>query len=185
MKQSYKTGKVEIECQNQHNASWRFSSRAVKGTEFVYSVKDSNFRSLNNWIVAIRVPNDAYDDVVVQPVQTPGKKVWAGLDRRAVILTRATRQNFKSMVYCKLNLADPSGWQTKKGTRRGDRNALPKWFQPFRWRMRLKDTVTTTRGTDAKAQVVLMDREDHSTMIKLYFALKVWVMQEDFSLDRD
>jgi hypothetical protein len=51
--------------------------------------------------------------------------------------------------------------------------------------MRLKDTVTTTRGTDAKAQVVLMDREDHSTMIKLYFALKVWVMQEDFSLDRD
>jgi hypothetical protein len=148
-------------------------------------VKDSNFRSLNNWIVAIRVPNDAYDDVVVQPVQTPGKKVWAGLDRRAVILTRATRQNFKSMVYCKLNLADPSGWQTKKGTRRGDRNALPKWFQPFRWRMRLKDTVTTTRGTDAKAQVVLMDREDHSTMIKLYFALKVWVMQEDFSLDRD
>ena len=30
-----------------------------------------------------------------------------------------------------------------------------------------------------KAQVVLMDREDHATMIKLYFALKVWVLEKD------
>jgi len=182
---NYKTSKLEIEYQEEHKASWRFAAKTVKGTEYIYKVNDANFRSFNSWIFAVRVPADAYGDIIIQPSQTPGKKVWAELDRRAVVLTRATRQYFKSRVYCKLNLADPSGWQTKKGTHRGDRNSLPKWFQAFRWRMRLKETVTTTRGSDGRAQIILMERDDYSTMIKLYFALKVWVLQEHFSITRD
>jgi len=38
-------------------------------------------------------------------------------------------------------------------------------------------------STDADTQVVLMDRDDHGTMLKLYFALKVWVMEEGFSIE--
>ena len=182
MKQSYKVEKLEIECRDEHTGSWKFAGHTTKGTEFLYEVKDENFDRLNTWIIAVRVPKDAYGDIVVQPVQTPGKKVWAELARRSIVLARATKADFRSSVYCKVNLADPSGWQTKLGTRRGDRNALPKWFDPFLWRMRLKDTVTTTRGTDGKAQVVLMDHDDHATMIKFYFALKVWVLEEGFSL---
>ncbi len=184
MKQSYKTKNLQIEQQAERTASWRFSGRTVKGMEHPYSVTDENFTSLNKWIFAVRVPRNVYGDIVVQPILAPGKKVWAGLDRKAVVLVRARKNPFKSEVYCKVNLADPSGWQTKRGTRRGDRGALPKWFQPFRWRMRLKGTVTTTHGRDEKAQVVLMDRHDHHTMLKLYFALKVWVMAENFSLKR-
>ena len=182
MKQSYKTKKLQIEQQDEKISSWRFAGRVVKGTEHVYSVKDENFSSLNNWTFAVRVPRKANANIVVQPVWAPGKKVWAGLDYKAVVLVRAKKNRFKSRVYCKLNLADPSHEKTKLGTHRGDRDALPKWFQPFRWRMRLKKTVTTTRGSDANAQVVFMNRDDHPTMIKLYFALKVWVMEEGFSI---
>ena len=185
MKQSYKTKKLAIQTQEERTGSWRFGGRAVKGTEHLYTVKDANFSSLNKWIIAVRVPNNVYGDIVVQPLMTPGKKVWAGLDRKAVVLVRATKNPFKSKVYCKLNLADPSGWQTKLGTRRGDRSALPTWFKPFAWRMRLKQTVKTGKGRDSKAQVVLIGRDDHRTMLRLYFALKVWVLEEDFSIVRD
>lgn len=183
MKQSYKTKKLQIERQDVRTASWRFGTKAVKGTEHSYSVKDANFPSLNKWSFAVRVPRKAYGNIVVQPILAPSKKVWAGLDRKAVVLVRATKNPFRSRVYCKLNLADPSRDKTKQGTRRGDRDALPKWFKQFRWRMRLKQTVTTTRGRDANAQVVFMDFDDHDTMLKLYFALKVWVMEEDFSFN--
>jgi hypothetical protein len=30
-----------------------------------------------------------------------------------------------------------------------------------------------------------MSPQNHRTMIKLYFALKVWVLEEDFSIDRE
>ena len=69
-----------------------------------------------------------------------------------------------------MNLADPTGWQNKVGARRGERGALPKWFQRIGYRMRLKQTVSKTRGTDANAQVVLVRPADHKTMISLYFA---------------
>ena len=148
-------------------------------------VKDENFHSMNTWTFAVRVPNAAYGDIVVQPVQTPGKKVWAPLERRSIVLTRATKQGYKSQVYCKVNLADPTDEQTKIGTRRGERKNFPKWFQPFLWRMRLKESITTTLAKDGYAQVVFMSPQNHRTMIKLYFALKVWVLEEDFSIDRE
>jgi hypothetical protein len=185
MKQSYKTKKLQIERQGEgRTATWRFAGRTVRGTEYLYSVKDDNFSSLNRWTFAAQVPRKAYGDIVVRPVGVPSKKVWAGLDRKAVVLVRARKNPYKSRAYCKVNLADPSGDRTKKGTRRGDRGALPKWFRLFRWRMRLKKTVTTTQGTDSSAQIIFMDHGDHETMIKLYFALKVWVMAEDFSIRR-
>jgi len=184
MKESYKTKKLEIEMVDERNASWRFSDHTVRGTEYVYEVKDTNFSRLNCWTFAVRAPHKVYGDIVVQPLNSPGKRVWAGLDRKAVVLVRAHKNPFRSMVYCKLNLADPSGSQTKRGTKRGDRGALPKWFQPFVWRMRLKNTVTTTQGSDANAQVVLIENDDHKTMLRLYFALKVWVMEENFSIKR-
>lgn len=187
MRQSYKPKSLCIDLQDKHRGSWQQvgEGRAVKGTEYLYSVKDQNYSSLNRWTIAVRVPNSPFDAIIVQPLITPGKKVWAGLERNSIVLVRAKKNPFKGRVYCKLNLADPSGWQTKKGTRRGERNALPKWFRFFAWRMRLKHTVTTTKGTDAKAQVVLIRPEDHNTMIRLFFALKVWVMAEGFVLEHE
>jgi hypothetical protein len=181
---SQKTTKLTIRLEGRKTGSWRFHHAPVKGIEYLYSVKDGNYISLNNWRFAVRVPNNAYGDIIVQPLLTPGKKVWAGLEHLAVVLPRATKQGFKSLVYAKLFLAKPTGGGTKVGVSRGERNLLPRWFQPFLWRMRLKLTVTTTRGTDPHAQVVLIPRADHRTMLKLYFALKVWVMADRFLFTR-
>lgn len=185
MTKSYKPEKLDIQPLEHHTGSWSaFGGPAVKGIEHLYTVKDSNFRSLNQWTIAIRVPNTTRGDIIVQPILTPGKKVWADIERKAIVLVRATKHPYRTKVYCKLNLADPTGLHTKKGTRRGDRSALPKWFGSFGNRMRLKQTVATTRGTDANAQVIMLGHDDHEAMIALYFALKVWVMAEGFILDQ-
>jgi hypothetical protein len=44
--------------------------------------------------------------------------------------------------------------------------------------MRLKKNVRPTRGTDGEALVVLVPAGDHAAMIRLFFAMKVWVMKE-------
>jgi len=181
MRQSYRTNRLEIALQQKRKASWKtVAGSAIKGTEYLYAVKDANFRSLNTWILAVRVPKSVYGNIIVQPIIAPGKKVWAGIDRKSIVLVRATKNPYRRLLYCKLNLADPSGYRTKLGTRRGDRSALPKWFSGLKWRMRLKRTVSTTLGKDEWAQVILVDRQDYSTMIRAYFAMKVWIMQEGF-----
>ena len=46
--------------------------------------------------------------------------------------------------------------------------------------MRVKDTVTTTHGTDGRALVVVVSRDAHDEMIRIFFAMKIWVLQESF-----
>ena len=82
----------------------------------------------------------------------------------------------------KMTLADPSGVRTKIFVRDVNRKLLPKWFDSFRSAMRRKITVATTKGMDQDHHVVLANPEDHPTMIRLFFALKVWVLNEGFSL---
>ena len=47
--------------------------------------------------------------------------------------------------------------------------------------MRRKEVVRSTRGTDGNALVLLVP-DDHASMIRLFFATKVWVLKEGFSL---
>ena len=123
----------------------------VQGIEHIYSVKDMNFDRMNKWTFAIRVPNNPRGGIIVQPVQVPSKNVWAGLERRSLVLPKATRNPYRRFVYCKVNLADPSGRQNYVGTRIGERDFLPTWLQELRWRMRLKRTVATTAGYSTAA----------------------------------
>ena len=184
MRQAYKPSKLKVELKEQKSAKWQYDG-IVKGTEFFYTVKDENFDRLNQWTFRIQVPDDAYAEIIVQPAKTPAKNVWAGIARSSIVFNRATREGYKSLVYCKMFLADPTGGNTKKGTARGDRPEFPKWFQTFRWRMRLKKSLTTTRGHDYNAQVIFADRKNHSLLIKIYFALKVWVLASDYILKKD
>jgi hypothetical protein len=48
--------------------------------------------------------------------------------------------------------------------------------------MRRKERVRSTRGTDGNALVVLVNPDDHAMMIRLYFAMKVWVLKEGIEL---
>jgi hypothetical protein len=48
--------------------------------------------------------------------------------------------------------------------------------------MRTKHAVKPTRGTDGDALVVLVPADDYSSMIRLFFATKVWILTERFQL---
>jgi len=176
---------VDVIFENERRATWEKvgSNLAVKGIEYTYLVKDRNFDRLNAWKFLVRHPNSNKNDIAIQPISVPNKKVWAGIDRRSIVLIKATKRDHSDKVYCKVNLADPTAIRTKIGTSRGERDLLPRWFDYFRRDMRLKGTVAKTYGTDSKAQVVLINPDNHEKMIRLFFALKIWVLEEGFLIE--
>jgi len=62
------------------------------------------------------------------------------------------------------------------------RGELPHWFAELAGRMRRKEAVRPTRGTDANALVVLVSAGDHVAMIRMFFATKVWILSEGVTL---
>lgn len=66
--------------------------------------------------------------------------------------------------------------------RRDQRNQLPRWFDQLQRRMRVKEKVRNTKGTDGQSLVMLIDADDHPMMIRLFFATKVWIMKERIAL---
>jgi hypothetical protein len=155
----------------------------VSGNEHVYDVIDWNFDRLNAWVFLVQVPAGRTEDVIVRPEQCPAKKVWASLSWRSVVFVRATKSPHRRDRYCKIALADPTGSKTKVVVTKGARDRLPPWFGPFQSQIRLKESVRPTRGTDAHVQVLVVPADDHAQMIRVFFALKVWTLQERFSLE--
>jgi hypothetical protein len=79
-------------------------------------------------------------------------------------------------------LADPTGQKSRAIVRTDQRGKLPRWFDAVRGRMRTKEKVKPTRGTDGQSLVVLVPADDHVSMIRLFFATKVWILKERFAL---
>jgi hypothetical protein len=183
MTTKYNPRMIDVSFEAERKSTWKGvgSHTPIRGREYTYLIKDRNFDRLNDWKFVVKVPNSG-TDIIVQPGVAPNKKIWAGIDRRSMVFVKATKKLHRNKVYCKANLADPSGEKNKRGTRRGQRKFLPKWFDYFRPYMRLKATVASTDGTDSRAQVVLVNPDDHERMIRLFFALKVWILQEGFLL---
>ena len=130
----------------------------------------------------VRAPAAASEPVEVRPRSTPNLKVWAELPNRSLTFPRATRGDARGKRYCKVSLADPTGERTKDLVRGDERHELPAWFDILQTRMRLKQTVRPTRGTDGEVLVVLVPPDDHAAMIRLFFAMKVWVLKERVAL---
>ncbi len=174
--------KVRLVSSNR-DGHWQFQNTHYSGTIYEYAVEDKNFRSLNKWTFEVRVPDRFHKGayVVVTPTnQHPQKIYWAGIDRESINLARATRGTYRKQIYAKINLSDVTGEKNKVGVSRGQRANLPDYI--LRFCLRLKKTVASTKGRDSNYQVALIDPEDHEAMIRLFFALKVWIRYDDFSL---
>ena len=72
----------------------------------------------------------------------------------------------------------PLGERSKTVVNADERPALPHWFTDLNGRMRRKEVVRPTKGTDGNSLVVLVTPGDHAAMIRLFFATKVWVLSE-------
>jgi hypothetical protein len=166
----------------QRPSTWTFGGTKVSGTELSYRVRDENLRSRNEWEFIVRIPRDRDGRIEVRPRTTPNVKAWAELPDRSVTFARATKGDARGKWYCQVALADPTGARSRDIVRGDQRSELPRWFDPLRGRMRLKETVRSTKGTDGKALVLLVSRDDHLFMIRIFFATKVWILKERIAL---
>jgi len=176
MRTSFDPQKLRVAWEECFRGEWTMAKQRVIGPVDVYSVKDTNFRKLNDWTFHVHTPDGRCRDenIIVKPDEAPARNDMGWIEGKSITFRPTDRPTAFGCLYCKINLADPTGWRTKVGTKRGERDGMPPWMAPFRYRMRLKATVKDTRGTDAKAQVVLVQKEDHERMIQLFFAMRVW-----------
>ena len=174
----YRLDKVEIHPSGERNASWGFAGRAVTGTEYTFVVTDGNYRQRNHWEFVARVPKASADRIEIRPTLLPSDRAWAELDRRSLTFNRATKSSYRGLRYCQVALADPAGRRTKDVVHRGEKDKLPSWFKQISSRIKIKETVRQTHGTDGHALVVTVGANDYETMIRLFFTMKVWILKE-------
>jgi hypothetical protein len=79
-------------------------------------------------------------------------------------------------------LAVPSGDASRVIVRGTEKHKLPTWLRRFGWRLKEKNTVRSTRGTDGALLVVLVRPDDHRFMIATFLATKAWVLKRGFAL---
>ena len=187
----YRLDQVAVGPGEARPATWTFAGARgrtpVTGREHLYAVIDGNFSSRNVWEFVVRAPAASSEPIEVRPRSTPNLKVWAELPNRSLTFPRATRGDARGKRYCKVSLADPTALGVERPAFRGldprhERHELPAWFDTLQTRMRLKQNVRPTRGTDGEVLVVLVSPDDHAAMIRLFFAMKVWVLKERVAL---
>jgi hypothetical protein len=178
----YQLDRVMVEAGEARASTWTFGGKPMSGVEQTYAVRDENFRARNEWEFIIRIPRDRDERIEVRPRITPNVKAWAELPDRSLTFARATKGKARGMWYCQVALADPSGVKSRDIVRGDERRQLPRWFDRLKGRMRIKEKVRNTRGTDGQALVVLVRADDHTAMIRLFFATKVWILKERIAL---
>jgi hypothetical protein len=192
----YRLDNVVVEPGEVRRAKWTFAKGGrqapVRGAEHLYDVTDGNLSGRNKWEFLVRVPDDSDGRVEIRPRSTPPTQTWKALTYRSLQFQKATKGEARGRRYCKVSLAvppagrakdDPRGTRTKDVIRGDQRRDLPKWFESLQGRMRTKESVRSTRGTDGNTLVILVQPDDYETMIRLYFAMKVWVLKEGIELE--
>ena len=192
----YRLDQVAVESGAVRRAKWTFAKGGrqapVRGTEHLYTVTDGNLAGRNKWEFLVRVPDESGGRVEIRPRTTPPIHTWKALTYRSLQFQKATKGEARGKRYAKVSLAvppagrakdDPRGTRTKDVIRGDQRRDLPKWFEPLQGRMRTKERVRSTKGTDGNTLVILVNPDDHAMMIRLYFATKVWVLKEGIELE--
>lgn len=179
---TYRLERVEAEPAGTSRSMWTFAGKAVKGIEHQYDVTDRNQAARNRWRFVVRIPRDKDGRIEVRPIATPSDSTFAGLDRRSITFRRATRPGYTGFRYCPLAFADPRGESTRVIAHGTEKRGLPPWLRKLGRRLKEKDTVRPTRGTDAEMLVVLVRPDDHRFMIAMFMATKAWVLKRRFTL---
>jgi hypothetical protein len=195
----YRLDQVAVEPGEVQKAKWNFPKGGrrvpVRGSEHLYTVTDGNLAGRNKWEFLVRVPDESDGRVEIRPRTTPPLHTWKALTYRSLQFQKATKGDARGQRYCKVSLAvppagrakdDPRGTRTKdviRGDQRRDLLRHAKWFESLMGRMRTKKRVRSTRGTDGNTLVILVNPDDHAMMIRLYFAMKVWILKEGIELE--
>ena len=181
----YRIERVKAELKAKRRSRWKIrTDPLVSGIEYVYRVTDDNFSKRNSWEFVVRVPKARGGSIEVRPLVVPSLRSWAGLDRRALMFERVTKGRNRGDCYCKVALADSTGERTRLIARVDEKKQLPYWFRSLSARMRSKEAIRHTRGTDSESLVITVPADNHEEMIALFLATKAWVLKERFRFRR-
>lgn len=173
----YQFDKLAIVPGETRAATWTFAGAKVSGQEWSYAVTDRNHTQRNRWEFVVRVPQVAAGRIEVRPTQVPNDNAWAILDRYGLTFMPATRPGYTRYRYCLVSFPRTDGGGTRHVLHRGDESQLPYWLRHRRPKLKPKEAVRATRGTDGHALVALVPRDDYEGMIALYMATKAWVLK--------
>ena len=177
----YRLERVKADLTREKRSRWKIRTEPiVSGTEYVYRVTDDNLSRHNSWEFVVRVPKVRGGSIEVRPTVVPNVRAWTGLDRRALMFERVKKGRSRGDCYCKVALADSTGERTRLIARVDEKKRLPYWFRSVRARMRAKEAIRHTRGTDSDSLVITVPADNHQEMIALFLAAKAWVLKERF-----
>ena len=177
----YRIERVSAVLKSERRSRWKIrTDPLVSGIEYVYTVTDENFSRHNSWEFVVRVPKARGGSIEVRPSVVPNVRAWAGLDRRALMFERVTKGRYRGGCYCKVALADPTGERTRLIARVDEKKRLPYWFRSLSARLRSKESIRHTRGTDSESLVITVPADNHEEMIAFFLAGKAWVLKERF-----
>jgi hypothetical protein len=181
----YRIERVNAELKAKRRSRWKIrEDPLVSGIEYLYKVTDDNFSQRNSWEFVVRVPKARGGSIEVRPSLVPNVRAWAGIDRRALMFERVTKGRYRGGCYCKVALADSTGERTRLIARVDEKKRLPYWFRSLSARMRSKEAIRHTRGTDSESLVITVPADNHEEMIALFLAAKAWVLKERFHFRR-
>jgi NAD-dependent DNA ligase len=104
--------------------------------------------------------------------------MWAGLERRSIQFRRADIGKYRHKIYVKLAISDVTGKKTKRILNE-DTKVLPKWIKALKPIPKRK--VARTKANDGGHLVSVFDAENHRGMIRLFLALKPWILDDGYS----
>ncbi len=174
----FKSEFVDVEFENLRKAVWQFNSRKVTGHDFTYEVVDRNYVQRNQWTFSVRVPKSLKGSIGVQPAFVPNRKIWAGLDRRSLQLPTADIGRYRQKRYAKLAIADVNE-EKNRVILNEEIDRLPKWLKGFKPIPKRK--VARTKANDGGSLVSIFDPKNHRDMIRLFLALKPWILDDGYT----
>jgi hypothetical protein len=158
-----------------------FRGAKTRGSEHEYEVLDRNFQSRNAWRFVVFVPDEWRKGtyISVRPLTVPNRKIWAGLERRSILVAPCTRQGYRGKGYAQVSVSDLTGEKTRQVLNNDDpRPEGLEWFK-----LRAKERVATSRSSDGHHLTAVFDSDDFSGMVRLFVASRAWTLIEGFSRD--
>ena len=182
-RKSYRLDRVVVEPGERRPASWTFGGDPQQGFEQIYHVTDGNFDGRNHWEFVVRIPKRAGDPAggaadERRPTCGRGRSCRTARSSSCAArwaMPRGSGTAWRPSPTSAASGAGPSSAPISATSSRPGSTASATGCGPRR-------NVKRTRGTDGGALVLLVPEDDHAAMIRLFFALKVWVLKEGFEL---
>ena len=187
MNKEYSLSKIEIQL---ITGPWWALTQFQKGFKSAYKyyvqVIDRNGKKPTKWMFKIEEVSLGQRgmQIGVGPVHTPkGDKMLELLSRRSIQSKRHTVSDDPERYYAEMWLSDITGNKNRLLVRAEDAKAMPAWIKKLYLSKKDRSFLRSTMepGTRRESICINISKTDaHRELIELFFATRIWVLQEGF-----